>query len=81
VVARSLDHEIGVGHPGGDQLRPDAGIAGLKRVVRQAGPVAPDGAVELIGPADIDVLVHPVDPLDIRPETGLTRQIERQVDA
>src|ERR1700722_18112170 len=57
-------------------LRPDAGIGRLQRVLRQAWPISSDGGIEGGRPPGIDVIIDRVDPFDVRSEFGLSREIE-----
>jgi hypothetical protein len=63
------------------QLGPDAGVVGRQRAVGQAGPEAPDVALELRRLGRIDRIVLGLDIDEVRPEHGLTAQILAVVGA
>ena len=57
------------------QLGADAGVVGRQRAIRQAGPEAPDIALELRGFGGIDRIVLGHDIAQVRPEHGLSAQV------
>src|SRR5205823_14435522 len=66
---------------GPDDLRPDAGIAGLQRAIGKTRPVAADGGVEGIAAPGIDGIVDRIDPFDVGAEARLAGEVEGEVDA
>src|SRR4029077_10570443 len=77
----TIDHEIGRRFARPCQLRPDAGIIWLQRIVRQSRPVATNTVVERLRPLRIDVVVLLFDPLDVRSKSHAAGKIERHVSA
>ncbi len=60
-------------------LRPDSGITRLQRTVPQFGPVGADRGIERITTRRIDRIIDLGNPLYIRAETRLTREVEGDV--
>jgi hypothetical protein len=51
-----------------------------QRAIRQPGPIAADGAIERSPALRADVVVNAIDPLSVWSESGLSAEIESQVD-
>ena len=66
---------------GSANLRPDPGIARLRRAIPQLGPVGADRGIECIAARRIDRVINRSNPFDIRAKARLTCEIEGDVDA
>jgi hypothetical protein len=62
-------------------LRPDAGVVGAERPVRQRRPELPDAGVEGLGAARIDAVVLAFDVGEVWPEDALATEVLAVVNA
>jgi len=81
MLLRALDHEVVRRIARALKLRTNAGIAWLKRPVRQIGPITADGCSEKRRPCGIDIVVDPVHPFQIGTEAGPAGEIKGDMNA
>src|ERR1700756_3744368 len=78
---RTLDDEVCGRLAGTADLGPDPRIARLQGAIPQAGPIGSDRGIEGLAARRVDRIIDRRDPLDIRSESRLTRQIQGEVHA
>ena len=80
MFGRPLHTEVRVGFAGTSDLRTHTRVCRLQAVVCESRPVATNRSIKTITACRVDVVGNRVDPFDIGPEAGLSREIERQMN-
>ena len=76
-----INSEVGGRFARSDELRPNARVRRREHPIFQRRPIAADRRVKSFCATFIDLIVRFADPLNIRPESGLSGLIQRQMDA
>ena len=81
MARRSIDTKVRRGFAGTNDLGANSGVAWMQSGLVERRKIAPDSRDELVAMAVVERIVHGIDPPDIGPKSGLSRQIERNVHA
>src|SRR5580658_9445238 len=81
MALRTLHDEVLRTAPRGPELGPNARVARRDRLRREPRKIAANGLDELALSRGIELVIDTVYPLNVRSESRVARQIERQVNA